>query len=95
MVVVVVMRMHVGAGVRMFTVEHGFARVHLRDSLSPIITSMSETRERTVIHWVDVLRVGDPRHGVIVPIQITRLNCRFESRENFQIQFQGTVLVGV
>lgn len=81
-VVMMVMRMHMGACVWMFTIKNRFTGIDLSDSFSPIITAMSKTCERTVIHRVDVLRVSNPRHGIIIPIQVARFNGRFKSSKN-------------
>lgn len=67
-VMVMMVRMHVRAGVGMFAVQQQFAGVNLRNGFRPIVAAMSKTGEGTMVHRIDVLSVRYPRHGIVVPI---------------------------
>lgn len=93
MVVVVVMGTCTRISKYMFAVQQSLAWSYLCDGFGTIVSAMTETRERTMIHWVDVLCVCYSRHWVIIPIQITRFYSRFKSCENFHVDFEGTTFV--
>lgn len=101
--VVVVVVMVVGMwGVRMgmFAIQHCLAGINLGDLALPAtaVGAVAEAGEGTVVHGIDVLGVGDARHGVVVPVEVARLDGRLEPGEHLQVHLQGAgvlVVVGL
>lgn len=56
------------------------------------VASVTEASEWTVVHGVTTGGVSNPRHDVLVPVQVASLQCRLEAGENRDVVFQGVLL---
>lgn len=74
----VVVRVVVGGAV-----EHTRGRV----DLVQVVARVAEAREGAVVE-VAVMRVGHSGDGVVVPIQVARLHCRFEPTEHLHFSLE-------
>lgn len=54
---------------------------------------MPKTSKRTMIHRVDIMRVSDPRHGVVLPVEVAGLDGRLEPGEHLQVHAVPGALV--